>query len=266
LQAGHSKSLKTSIRMGALGLPSVLPGSASDEAARQGNSAASARAKSFIFLFYVPAAPTATPNYPPQPPRPDSCFNRVNQGDFMFIKLLLTAMIAATLAFAQGGGGMGGGDTGGMGGGGTGGAGGRGGGGIADDTGGMPRAARQTPFEIFADRLKLNKDQKAQAQTVLTDAMKESTPVRQQLVQSKLDIAKAILGGASDDDLKKTTDAYAALVAQVTGVEAKAFAKVYATLKPNQQGKAASAFELMGAMFNAPAGGGGRAGGRRERN
>src|ERR1035437_6240191 len=97
------------------------------------------------------------------------------KGDLMFIKLLLTAMLATTLAFAQRGGGMGGDDTGGTGGG--------RGGGMGDDAGGMPRAQRQTPFDIFADRLKLNKDQKAEAQTVLADAMKESAPLRQQLAQ-----------------------------------------------------------------------------------
>ncbi len=186
----------------------------------------------------------------------------------MFTRLLLTAMMAATLAFAQGGGGMGGGgmgdDTGGMGGG----MGGGRAGGMEDDTGGMPRMQRQAPFDIFADRLKLNKDQKAEAQTVLMDAMKESAPLRQQLMQSRVEIVKAMLGGASADDLKKTMDAYATVAAQVTGVETKAFAKVCATLKPNQQGKAASAFELMAGMFNAPAGGGagGRAGGRRGRD
>src|ERR1019366_7923573 len=212
LQAGHSKSLKTSIRMGALGLPSDLPGSASDEAARQGNSAVSARAKSFIFLFYVQAPPTATPHDPPQPWRADSCFNRVNHGGFMFTRLLLTAMMATTLAFAQGGGGMGGDDTGGMGGG----AGGRGGGGVGDEPGGMPRMQRQAPFDVFADRLKLNKDQKTEALTVLSDALKESAPLRQELMQAKLDIAKAMLGGASADDLKKTMDTYATVAAQVT--------------------------------------------------
>jgi hypothetical protein len=176
----------------------------------------------------------------------------------MFIRLLLTAMIATTLAFAQRGGGMGD-DTGGMGGGMGGGT----GGGMGNDVGGMPRIERRTPFDIFAERLKLNKDQKAEAQTVLADAMKESAPLRQQLAQSRVEMAKAMLGGASTDDLKKTMDAYASVAAQVTGVEAKAFAKVCATLKPNQQGKAASAFELMAGMFNAPAGG---AGGRRGRN
>ena len=177
----------------------------------------------------------------------------------MFVKLLLTAMLATTLAFAQGGGGMGGDDTGGTGGRG----GGRGGGGMGDDTGGMPRIQRQTPFDIFADRLKLNKDQKAEVQTVLVDAMKESAPLRQQLAQARAAIANAILGGKSEDEQKKIMDGYTSVVAQETGIETKAFAKVYAMLKPNQQGKAAAAFELMAGIFNAPAGGGG---GRRGRN
>jgi hypothetical protein len=169
-------------------------------------------------------------------------------------------MMATTLAFAQGGGGGMGDDTGG-------GMGGRGGGGLGDDSGAMPRMSRQAPFDIFADRLKLNKDQKTEALSVLADALKESAPLRQQLMQIKLDVAKAMLGGASADNLKKTMDTYATVAAQVTGIETKAFAKVCATLKPNQQSKAAAAFELMAGMFNAPAGGaGGRAGGRRERN
>ena len=172
------------------------------------------------------------------------------------MKLLLGAMIATTLAFAQGGGGMG--DD-------MGGTGGRGGGG-GDDMGEV-RMQRQSPFDIFADRLKLNKDQKTEALAVVADALKESGPVRQQLMQAKLDLAKAMLTGASADDLKKINDTYATLAAQITSIETKAFAKVCATLKPNQQGKAASAFELMAGMFNAPAGGGGRrGGGRGERN
>jgi len=181
----------------------------------------------------------------------------------MFTKLLLTAIMAATLAFAQGGGGGGGGgmgdDTGGMGGG----MGGGRAGGMGDDTSGV-RIQRQSPFDTFAERLKLNKDQKTAAQTVLTDALKQSVPLRQQLMESKLGIAKAVLGGANADDLKKTMDAYASVAAQLTGVETKAFAKVCATLKPNQQSKAGAAFELMAVMFSTPAGGaGGRGGGGR---
>src|ERR1017187_857596 len=91
--------------------------------------------------------PRATPNCRFQPFRSDSCFNRVDHGGCMFMKLLLAAMIATTVAFAQGGGGMGD-DMGG-----TGGRGGGAGGGTGDDTGGV-RMQRQSPFDIFADRLK----------------------------------------------------------------------------------------------------------------
>jgi hypothetical protein len=75
-------------------------------------------------------------------------------------------------------------------------------------------------------------------------------------------MVNAMLSGASDADLKKTMDTYTSVVAQVTGIETKAFAKVCATLKPNQQGKAASAFEAMAGIFNASAGAGERRGRR----
>ena len=164
----------------------------------------------------------------------------------MFCRLLLAGILAATLASAQ-----------------------RGGGGRGASTSPLSAMGGQADkLAILTDNLKLNKDQKAEAQTVLMDAMKESAPLRQQLMQSRVEIVKAMLGGASADDLKKTMDTYATVAAQVTGVETKAFAKVCATLKPNQQGKAASAFELMAGMFDFPAGGGagGRAGGRRGRD
>ena len=122
------------------------------------------------------------------------------------------------------------------------------------------RVQRQTPFEIFADRLKLNKDQKAEAETVLVDAMKESAPFRQQLSQGRVALANAILGGKSEDEIKKISDLYTSVVVQVTGIETKAFAKICADLKPNQRGKAGAAFEVMAGMFNTPAGGGGRRG------
>ena len=39
--------------------------------------------------------------------------------------------------------------------------------------GGMPRVQRQSKFELFADRLRLNKDQKDEVQAIFTDALKE---------------------------------------------------------------------------------------------
>jgi hypothetical protein len=69
-----------------------------------------------------------------------------------------------------------------------------------------------------------------------------------------------MLGKASEDDIKKMMGEYATVCATMTGMEADAFGKIYALLKPNQQSKAPQAFELMAGMF---AGGGmGGVGGR----
>jgi Spy/CpxP family protein refolding chaperone len=171
----------------------------------------------------------------------------------MFARLLLTTVLSATLALAQGqkGGGSGMGD--------MGGAGGMG--------GGMPRAQRPSRFDQMADKLKLNKDQKDQAQTIMDAAREEATPLRESLAKARLGIADALINAKGDDDVKKAQEAYAAEVAKMTGVEAKAFGKVYALLKPNQQSKASQAWDLMADMFSSSGRGGARGRGQtRDRN
>jgi Spy/CpxP family protein refolding chaperone len=178
----------------------------------------------------------------------------------MLARIVLTATLAATLtatfasrpAFAQrGGGGMGG--EGGMG---EGGAGGGGMGSSGMGSSGMGRVQRQSKLDIIAEKLKLNKDQKDQVQTIFLAAMEESRPIGEQIMRGREAIAGAMITGKSEDDIKKMLDQYAELAAQMTGVETKAFAKVYAVLKPNQQQKAPAAFEIMAGMFGAQMGGG----------
>jgi Spy/CpxP family protein refolding chaperone len=169
----------------------------------------------------------------------------------MLVRLLLAAVIAAGLASAQPGGGMGEG----MGGGG---GMGRGGSGMGEGMGGggmMPR--RQSRLDQLADKLKLKSDQKSEVERILSAAMEKAGPVRDQLNQARRAVAEAMLNNASDEDVKKALDGYAAVSAQMTGVEADAFGKIYALLKPNQQGKAAQAFELMAGLFSGGGGGGG---------
>jgi len=168
----------------------------------------------------------------------------------MFGRLVITAILAATLASAQRGGGGGGG-----------GRGGRDGGAAAMP---MSMGQRQTKFEIFAERLKLSKEQAAEAGNIFTAAMTKAGPLRTQLDQSRTQIAGAMIEGKSQDEINKLLEAHTALEAQVDAVEADAFAKLFATLKPNQQAKAGQAYELMAGIFDRPAGGGG-GGGRRGR-
>jgi Spy/CpxP family protein refolding chaperone len=162
----------------------------------------------------------------------------------MFARLLLTAALFSTLALAQGG--MKGGGGGGMNdmGGGMG--------------GGMPRGQRPSRFDQVADKLKLNKEQKEQAQTIVDAAREEAAPLRESVAKARLGIADALVNAKGDDEVKKAQDAYAAEVVKMTGVEAKAFGKIYALLKPNQQSKAPQAWDLMADMFSSSGRGGGR--------
>ena len=180
----------------------------------------------------------------------------------MFRRLLLMGSLAVALATAQGrggGGGMGGGGGDEMGGGGGGGMGGGGG-------GGGVMARKPTKAEQFADKLKLTKEQREEAATILSAARERSGSIRADLDDKRAKIAGAMIDGKTGDELNKLTAEYAAAAAQMTKVEADAFAKIYAGLKPNQQSKADQAFELMDGMFSGPTGrprgaGGGMGGG-----
>src|SRR5260370_38109934 len=121
----------------------------------------------------------------------------------MLVRLWLTAALAAGLACAQGrGGDMGGGDMGG----GAGGAGGAGGG-MGDMGGGMPRGAqRQTKAEMFAEKLKLNKDQKEEAQKILSEAAQQASPIVQRINNGRLQIAQSILQKKTDEEMKRLMD------------------------------------------------------------
>ncbi len=175
----------------------------------------------------------------------------------MLVRLLLTAVLAAGFASAQGGRG-GGGDEGNIG---------VGGSPSAGPGAPLPQMRRQTKQEMLFDKLKLNKEQKEGAAKILSDAMEKAAPARDLLNKGRIVIANNITGKGSEEELKKMWGEFTSVNATMTGIEAEAFGKLYALLKPNQQAKAPQAFELMAGMFagNGMAGGGGSGGeGRRE--
>src|SRR4051812_1971653 len=105
------------------------------------------------------------------------------KGDLMFVRLLMTAILAAGLAFAQRGGGGSGADMGGGEGGGGMSAGGMSGGGMG---GGMPSGMRrQTKEELLLDKLKLSKEQKEEGMNILAAAKEKAAPVRDQLMNGR---------------------------------------------------------------------------------
>jgi hypothetical protein len=177
----------------------------------------------------------------------------------MVVRLMLTVLLAGGLAVAQRGGSSVGGDEGGMGGGGGMGAG--AGGGM--EGGGMPRAQRQTPAEVFMNKLKLKQDQQEEAIKILSDAVQKARPVTTQINQGRQAIATSLLQKKTDEEMKPLMEAFTKVNIQMATMQADAFAKVYAILKPNQQKNAGQAFELMHSIFMPPVqAGGGRGMGR----
>jgi hypothetical protein len=127
------------------------------------------------------------------------------------------------------------------------------------------RPQPRTPYQQFAERLKLDaKTQVPAVEQILADAGRDAAPVAQQMLQLRQQLVNLALANQSDAT-KPVIDAYTAAAAKMTGIEASAFAKVYAILKPNQQANAAQAFTIMGGMFQpaAPRGGASRGSGPR---
>jgi len=153
----------------------------------------------------------------------------------MLKKILLTGLLAAAVALAQRGGG-GGGSGGGMGGESMGGMGG----------GGYARVDR---LDTITSMMKLSKDQKKMVKSTLDEGQKEAAPVRDQLAKDRKAIAEAVLAGGQDG-LATAVKNYAAAEAQMTTIELKAFAKIYATLdKEQQQGSRDFYSRILPGMF-----------------
>jgi alanyl-tRNA synthetase len=166
----------------------------------------------------------------------------------MFGRLLLTALLAATMASAQRSGGGGGRNS-----------------GMGEGTGSSMMQRRQSKLELFAEKLKLSREQREETNSALAAAMEESAPARADMDKARVAYATALLDGKSADEVKKISDDYTSAAARMAAIEAKTFSKVYASLKPNQQSKAGQAFELLAEAFEQAAAGGGREGRERGR-
>jgi hypothetical protein len=167
------------------------------------------------------------------------CRNGNGKEILMRKRIMMAGILAASLAMAQdevSGGGMGGGRGGGRGG----------------DMGGMdaPMARRATKWELFSDKLKLSREQKEEAQKVLAAAIERLSTAKVDADGRKAKIAGAIIDGKPADEVQKLTAEYTEASAQTMKIEADAFSKIWATLKPNQQQKADQAFELLAGIFS----------------
>lgn len=133
------------------------------------------------------------------------------------------------------------------------GGGGRGPQGAEDDGGYAALAARayqQSRLDRFTEVLRLNKEQKNGAKEIFDAAQKDAAPVRDQVLKSRTDLASAYLDKKPQAEIDQLTTAYASQVAQMAGIEMRAFAKLYDSLNPDQQKKIGQAFPLVSGMFS----------------
>ena len=133
----------------------------------------------------------------------------------MLRKLLVLGLALASIGFAQG-------------------KGSKGGGGNTPGAGMMP-AGPPSKFDTISNALNLNKEQKKAVKTLLEDAAREATPLRDQLSKTRIAIADAIQTKKSDDEITQAVNAHAALATQMSTLEINTFAKIYAGLDETQK-------------------------------
>ena len=136
----------------------------------------------------------------------------------MLKKLLVAGLLCASVALAQGGGG-----------------GSRNRNNNNGDMGpqtGPPSASR---FDNIASTLNLNKDQKKSVKAIFDDGAKEAAPLRDQLSKSRIVVGEAITANKSQDELKAVAKTSSDLAAQLSQLEIKAFAKMFAALDDDQK-------------------------------
>jgi hypothetical protein len=135
--------------------------------------------------------------------------------------------------------------------------------GMGNDDTGAPKLSLQEPLpgEKMIDRLKLDDKQAPEVRLLLMDASREATTPGQKMLELRQQLVNLALQNNANE-MKAATDAYAAAATEMASVEARAFAKIYALLKPNQQPNAPQAFAIMAGIFQpSPSRGGGKRGG-----
>jgi Spy/CpxP family protein refolding chaperone len=103
-------------------------------------------------------------------------------------------------------------------------------------------------LDQFSQILKLDKDEKKQVKTIMDDGQKEAIPVRDQMEKDRLALAQAAAGG-KQDEIGAASKTYAADETQMTGIELNAFAKIYKLLDNEQQSKTAQVFIMFPGIF-----------------
>jgi Spy/CpxP family protein refolding chaperone len=111
------------------------------------------------------------------------------------------------------------------------------------------RAMARNHFGKLAEQLNLTDAQKEQAKTIFQEARQQAQPIRQQLRENREALAAAVKAGKGDAEIQQLSATTGSLMGQLTAIRTEAFAKVYATLTPEQRTKADQLHEQMKTRF-----------------
>ena len=127
----------------------------------------------------------------------------------------------------------------------------RGGGGRGEeDTSGYNTQERSANrLDRVADYLKLSKEQKKNFKEIMDAGQKEAAPLREQMIQSRAELAAAIAGGKGADAIAPANKTYADLEARMAALEMNAFARIFKLLDAGQQEKVRPVFVMMNGIF-----------------
>jgi len=133
----------------------------------------------------------------------------------------------------------------------------QGGGGFGgDDSAAQYGALAGRPFQAqdrldrFTSMLKLNKEQKSGAKEIFDAAEKEAATVRDEIQKSRTALASAYMQKQSQAEIDKLAADYGTQMAQMAGIEIRAFSKLVDSLTPDQQKRAGPVFQQMAGMFS----------------
>ena len=101
----------------------------------------------------------------------------------------------------------------------------------------------------LAAQLNLTETQKEQAKAAFQAARDQSQPVTEQLRTVRQELEDAVKSGKTEVEIDMIARRQGELMGQLTGIQSKAMAKVYATLTPEQKEKAG---QLRGAFGDGP--------------
>lgn len=104
-------------------------------------------------------------------------------------------------------------------------------------------------LDRVADYLKFSRDQKKDFKDIMDAGQKEAVPLREQLIQSREELAAAISGGKAADAIAQATKSYADLEARMAAIEMNAFARIFKLLDAGQQEKVRPVFTMMTGIF-----------------